>query len=143
MSLSVRSFIHPGVIGLSTGVNVIARSAISDATTLGERTTALAHMSLAEGIGFTFGPAVQLLSIPLGDKGRRTIGALKESLTLIQERIPTRACEHLRDFVLCFEIYLPFFGRLILNIFNLIQFLIEVNFDDKCMYFATLLCCLA
>ena len=55
--------------GLSTGVNVIARSAISDATTLGERTTALAHMSLAEGIGFTFGPAVQLLSIPLGDDG--------------------------------------------------------------------------
>jgi len=58
-----------GIIGLSTGVNVIARAAISDATTLGERTTALAHMSLAEGVGFTFGPAVQLLSIPLGDDG--------------------------------------------------------------------------
>ena len=48
---------------------MIARSALSDATTLKERTSALAHMSLVEGVGFAFGPAVQLLSIPLGDRG--------------------------------------------------------------------------
>lgn len=61
--------ISRGIIGLSTGVNVIARAALSDSTTLKERTTALAHMSVLQGIGFAFGPAVQLLTIPLGDKG--------------------------------------------------------------------------
>ena len=58
-----------GVIGLSTGVNVVARAALADSTTLKERTTAMAHMSVLQGVGFAFGPAVQLLSIPLGDKG--------------------------------------------------------------------------
>lgn len=58
-----------GMIGLSTGVNVVARSALANSTTLKERTTAMAHMSIMQGVGFAFGPAVQLLSIPLGDKG--------------------------------------------------------------------------
>jgi len=57
------------IIGLSTGIDVVSRSATSDATSLKERTSAIANMSIAQGAGFTFGPALQLLSMPLGDKG--------------------------------------------------------------------------
>lgn len=57
------------VIGLSTGTNVVTRVVAAEATTLKERTTVMAHMSIAQGLGFSFGPAIQLASVPLGDEG--------------------------------------------------------------------------
>lgn len=38
------------------GIDVVSRSATSDATSLKERTSAIANMSIAQGAGFTFGP---------------------------------------------------------------------------------------
>ncbi|XP_057315275.1 major facilitator superfamily domain-containing protein 8-like isoform X2 [Hydractinia symbiolongicarpus] len=57
------------LIGLSTGVDVVSRVVLAESTTLKERTSAMAYMSIAHGLGFSFGPAVQLATIPLGDKG--------------------------------------------------------------------------
>ncbi|XP_066911028.1 major facilitator superfamily domain-containing protein 8-like isoform X3 [Clytia hemisphaerica] len=57
------------VIGLSTGTNVVTRVVAAEATTLKERTKVMAHMSIAQGLGFSFGPAIQLASVPLGDDG--------------------------------------------------------------------------
>jgi len=61
--------ISRAIIGFSTGIDVIARSVVAQSTSLKERTCAMAQMSIAQGAGFSFGPAIQLALIPLGDKG--------------------------------------------------------------------------
>lgn len=41
---------------LFLGIDVIARSVIAQSTTLRERTGAMSHMSIAQGVGFSCGP---------------------------------------------------------------------------------------
>nr|XP_047139170.1 major facilitator superfamily domain-containing protein 8 [Hydra vulgaris] len=57
------------IIGLSTGTNVVARAVAAEATTLKERTKVMSRMSVAQGLGFSFGPIAQLLAVPLGHNG--------------------------------------------------------------------------
>ena len=40
----------------SPGTNVVTRVVAAEATTLKERTKVMAHMSIAQGLGFSFGP---------------------------------------------------------------------------------------
>ena len=41
---------------IDSGTNVVTRVVAAEATTLKERTKVMAHMSIAQGLGFSFGP---------------------------------------------------------------------------------------
>jgi ceroid-lipofuscinosis MFS transporter 7 len=49
--------------------SALCRSYLSAATKLKERTNAVSMISLAQVLGFVFGPALQALVTPLGDEG--------------------------------------------------------------------------
>ena len=42
------------------GVNVVTRAVATEASTLKERTIVMAHMSIAQGAGFSFGPGERI-----------------------------------------------------------------------------------
>lgn len=57
------------LIGVSSSSIAVCRSYLSAATKVGERTAAVSMVSLAQTLGFIFGPALQGLVTPLGDHG--------------------------------------------------------------------------
>ncbi|XP_063696824.1 major facilitator superfamily domain-containing protein 8-like isoform X1 [Culicoides brevitarsis] len=57
------------LIGLSSANIAVARSYLSAATTIDERTGAVGMVSLAQVLGFIVGPALQAAVTPFGDKG--------------------------------------------------------------------------
>ena len=50
------------------GINATARAYISKVTTLEERTTHVALLSLFQTLGFIMGPAIQAAVTPIGEK---------------------------------------------------------------------------
>ncbi|XP_011496059.1 PREDICTED: major facilitator superfamily domain-containing protein 8 [Ceratosolen solmsi marchali] len=61
-------------VGVSSANIAVARSYLSAATKLSERTHAVSMVSLAQVLGFIVGPALQMSVTPLGDKGLTVIG---------------------------------------------------------------------
>ncbi|XP_074651229.1 major facilitator superfamily domain-containing protein 8-like [Tubulanus polymorphus] len=57
------------LIGFGAGNVAVVRSYVSGATTIKERTSALAHVSAAQAIGFILGPALQAAFVSLGYPG--------------------------------------------------------------------------
>lgn len=57
------------LIGVSSANVAVARSYLSAATTIGERTHAVSMISLAQVLGFIVGPALQAAVTPLGNHG--------------------------------------------------------------------------
>lgn len=62
-------FIARFFVGVSSANIAVCRSYLSAATTLKERTESVSMMSLAQVLGFVFGPAIQAAVTPLGDEG--------------------------------------------------------------------------
>lgn len=58
------------IILISLANIAVCRAYLSTATTVSERTTAVSLGSLAQVLGFIFGPALQAAVTPLGDKGQ-------------------------------------------------------------------------
>jgi ceroid-lipofuscinosis MFS transporter 7 len=56
-------------VGVSSANIAVCRSYLSAATTLKERTDSVSMMSLAQVLGFVFGPALQAAVTPLGAEG--------------------------------------------------------------------------
>lgn len=56
-------------VGVSSANIAVCRSYLSAATTMRERTDAVSMMSLAQVLGFVFGPALQAAVTPLGTDG--------------------------------------------------------------------------
>ncbi|XP_043266810.1 major facilitator superfamily domain-containing protein 8 isoform X2 [Venturia canescens] len=61
-------------VGVSSANIAVARSYLSAATTLSERTGAVSMVSLAQVLGFVVGPALQAIVTPLGDEGFFVMG---------------------------------------------------------------------
>eukprot|EP00118_Oscarella_pearsei_P014401 m.123174 g.123174 ORF g.123174 m.123174 type:complete len:489 (+) comp37813_c0_seq2:67-1533(+) len=57
------------LVGFGAGVTGVARSFISGSTSYEERTGAMAHMSIAQSLGFILGPALTLVFVPIGETG--------------------------------------------------------------------------
>ena len=57
------------VVGTGTAINSTARSYVSSATLLAERTTHIAYLSLFQTLGFILGPLIQALLAFLGQRG--------------------------------------------------------------------------
>ncbi|XP_070552779.1 major facilitator superfamily domain-containing protein 8-like [Ptychodera flava] len=72
-------------VGISAGNVAVARSFVSGATTLKERTPAMTNLSASQSLGFILGPVVQTAFSPVGEKGV-TWDAIK--LTLNMYTIP-------------------------------------------------------
>ncbi|CAO1437512.1 unnamed protein product [Diamesa tonsa] len=62
-------FIARFMVGVSSANIAVCRSYVSAATTLKERTHAVSMVSLAQVLGFVFGPALQAAVTPLGSEG--------------------------------------------------------------------------
>jgi ceroid-lipofuscinosis MFS transporter 7 len=62
-------FIARFFVGVSSANIAVCRSYLSAATTLKERTDSVSMMSLAQVLGFVFGPALQAAVTPLGADG--------------------------------------------------------------------------
>lgn len=62
-------FIARFFVGVSSANIAVCRSYLSAATTLKERTESVSMMSLAQVLGFVFGPAIQAAVTPLGAEG--------------------------------------------------------------------------
>lgn len=62
-------FIARFLVGVSSANIAVCRSYLSAATTLKERTDSVSMMSLAQVLGFVFGPAIQAAVTPLGTEG--------------------------------------------------------------------------
>lgn len=62
-------FIARFFVGVSSANIAVCRSYLSAATTIKERTDAVSMMSLAQVLGFVFGPALQAAVTPLGTDG--------------------------------------------------------------------------
>jgi len=69
------------LLGLSAGNSAVCRTVLSESTTLKERTRAFANLAMWQAVGFAFGPAMQVATIPIGDKGLH-IGSLKMNLNI-------------------------------------------------------------
>ncbi|XP_024935705.1 major facilitator superfamily domain-containing protein 8 isoform X4 [Cephus cinctus] len=61
-------------VGVSSANIAVARSYLSAATRLSERTQAVSMVSLAQVLGFVVGPGLQAAVTPLGDKGYKLLG---------------------------------------------------------------------
>ncbi|XP_046742195.1 major facilitator superfamily domain-containing protein 8 isoform X1 [Diprion similis] len=61
-------------VGVSSANIAVARSYLSAATKLSERTHAVSMVSLAQVLGFVVGPGLQAAVTPLGDKGFYLLG---------------------------------------------------------------------
>ncbi|XP_052795979.1 major facilitator superfamily domain-containing protein 8-like [Mya arenaria] len=57
------------LIGFGAGNVAVVRSYVSGATTLAERTSAMANMSACQAIGFIIGPLIQTAMVPIGFPG--------------------------------------------------------------------------
>lgn len=64
------------LIGVSSANIAVARSYLSAATTIKERTGAVSMISLAQVLGFIVGPALQAAVTPLGNHGYPILGGL-------------------------------------------------------------------
>ncbi|XP_058807793.1 major facilitator superfamily domain-containing protein 8 isoform X2 [Phymastichus coffea] len=62
------------LVGVSSANIAVARSYLSAATRLSERTQAVSLVSLAQVLGFVVGPALQMAVTPLGDRGTSIMG---------------------------------------------------------------------
>jgi MFS transporter, ceroid-lipofuscinosis neuronal protein 7 len=62
-------FIARFFVGISSANIAVCRSYLSAATTVKERTNSVSMMSLAQVLGFVFGPALQAAVTPLGAEG--------------------------------------------------------------------------
>ncbi|KAK3100140.1 hypothetical protein FSP39_015244 [Pinctada imbricata] len=57
------------LIGFGAGNVAVVRSYVSGATTIKERTSAMANMSACQAIGFIIGPGIQIAMVPIGYPG--------------------------------------------------------------------------
>ncbi|XP_033100651.1 major facilitator superfamily domain-containing protein 8-like isoform X2 [Anneissia japonica] len=62
-------FISRGLAGLFAGCLAITRVYLSAGTTMQERTKATSHLVASQMIGFTVGPIVQMIYVPVGEEG--------------------------------------------------------------------------
>ncbi|KAH9488155.1 Major facilitator super domain-containing protein 8 [Bulinus truncatus] len=58
-----------GLIGFSAGNVAVVRSYISGATTVKERTSTMANLSIFQAMGFILGPVIQAILVPVGFPG--------------------------------------------------------------------------
>jgi len=68
------------LVGISSGSIAACRTFVTQETLLKERTPSIAYLSLFQGVGFTVGPALQVLLTGLGEEGIPLWGKLTLSM---------------------------------------------------------------
>jgi MFS transporter, ceroid-lipofuscinosis neuronal protein 7 len=94
-------------VGVTSANIVICRSYVASATTLKERTKSMSYLTLAQTLGFIFGPLIQGIFTPLGS----------QSITLLNKI-------HINMYTA------PAWSNVLLGLFNIFLFL-PLMFQDK------------
>ncbi|XP_077984078.1 major facilitator superfamily domain-containing protein 8-like [Glandiceps talaboti] len=94
-------------VGISAGNNAVARSYVSAATTLTERTPAMANLSAAQALGFILGPVIQTAFTPIGETGIR-LDAIKLTLNMYTVPAFMNALLGILNLILLLAVFKPY-----------------------------------
>lgn len=68
------------LVGVSSGSITACKTYVTQGTRIKERTAAISYLALFQAVGFTLGPAVQVILTPLGETGWKLFGGLTLSM---------------------------------------------------------------